>query len=49
MTKRRFALSAGTGLVLGAGAAASTGHWWLVGVGLVLGAGAERVAARRGR
>jgi hypothetical protein len=37
MSRRRRGLTAGTGLVLGAAAAAATGNRWLTGVGLVLG------------
>lgn len=47
--RRRRGLTTGTGLILGAGAAVATGHWWLIGVGLVLGAAVEGVRGRLGR
>lgn len=49
MDKKKFAFSAGAGLIVGAVASAVTGQWWLVAVGLVLGAGLERAAKRRTR
>jgi hypothetical protein len=44
--RRKFVLTAGTGLTIGVVVAAVTGHWWLVGVGLVLGAGAGAITER---